>query len=107
MKVIIEAKNMTITEALRLHIERQAKKLEKLHKPITAVRVYLETIAKKHNDPLANGVTFRVEIPGKDVTIHKHAVDMYEAVIQAAKGAVRHVRKVAEKRIEKTRISTA
>lgn len=107
MKVIIEAKNMAVTEALRLHIERQASKLDKLKKRITMVRVYLETIAKKSNDPLANGVTFHVEIPGKDVTIHKHAADMYEAIVQAAEGAVRHVRKEAEKRITKTRVSPA
>lgn len=107
MNVIIESKNLTVTEALHLHILKQAKKLEKLKKPITAVRVYLETIAKKSNDPKANAATFKVEIPGKDVTICKHAVDMYEAIVQAAEGAARHVRKEAEKRIDRQRNKVA
>lgn len=104
MQVIVESKNLTITEALRLHVVKQAQKLEKLKKRITRVRVHLETIAKKSNDPKANGVTFHIELPGKDLTIQKHAVDMYEAIVQAAEGAVRHVRKVAEKRITKARL---
>jgi ribosomal subunit interface protein len=105
MQVIIDSKNLTVTEALRLHIVKQAQKLERLKKPITAVRVYLETIAKKHNDPKSNGVTFHVEIPGKDVTVQKHAVDMYEAIVQAAEGAVRQVRKSAEKKVTKARLA--
>lgn len=104
MQVIVESKNLTVTEALRLHILKQSKKIERLKKPITSVRVYLENIAKKSNDPKANGVTFHIEMPGKkDVTIQKHAVDMYEAIVQAAEGAVRHIRKEAEKRITKAR----
>lgn len=98
MQVIVEAKNLTVTEALRLHTQRQAHKLQKLEKLITTVRVYLETVAKKHNDPAGNTATFHVEIPGKDVTVTKKAVDMYEAVLAAAEGAVRQVRKVTEKR---------
>lgn len=105
MQVIIDSKNLTVTEALRLHIVKQAKKLERLNKPITAVRVYLETIAKKRNDPKANGVTFHVELPGKDLTITKHAVDMYEAIVEAAEGAARLVRKAAEKRATKERLA--
>ncbi|MBP7774643.1 ribosome-associated translation inhibitor RaiA [Candidatus Woesebacteria bacterium] len=98
MQVIVEAKSLTVTEALRLHVEKQAQKLLKLEKKITAVRVFLETVAKKRNDPAANTATFHVEIPGKDVTVTKHAVDMYEAVIAAADGAVKQVQKVMEKR---------
>jgi ribosomal subunit interface protein len=103
MQVIVESKNLTVTEALRLHILKQAQKIERLKKPVTAVRVYLENIKKKSNDPKANGVTFHVEMAGADVTVHKTAVDMYEAIVQAAEGAVRTVRKAAEKRLTKAR----
>ena len=103
MQVIVESKNLTVTEALRLHIVKQAQKIERLKKPVTAVRVYLENIKKKSNDPKANGVTIRVEMTGHDVTVHKTAVDMYEAIVQAVEGAVRTVRKSAEKRLTKAR----
>jgi len=104
MQVIVESKNLTVTEALRLHILKQAKKIERLKKPISAVRVYLENIAKKSNDPKANGVTIHVEMLGKkDITIQKHAVDMYEAIVQAVEGAASHIRKEAEKQLTKQR----
>ncbi len=97
MQIIVEGKNLTVTEALRLHTEKQAQKLEKVGHTITAVRVYLETVAKKHNDPSANTATFHIEIPGKDVTVSKKAIDMYEAIIAAAESAARQLNKAVEK----------
>ncbi len=97
MQVIVEGKNVLVTEALRLHAEKQAQKLGKVSHLISVVRVYLETVAKKHNDPSANTATFHIEMPGKDATITKKAVDMYEAIISAAEGAVRQVQKAVEK----------
>jgi ribosomal subunit interface protein len=94
---------MEVTEALRNHVTKHAEKLSRIGKKVIAVRVFLETVAKKSNDPHANHVTFRVMVPGKDVVVQKKAVDMYEAVVQAAHAAIRHVRKVAERRITKTR----
>lgn len=103
MTVLVEAKNLKVTDALRSHVTKQAAKLQKIGKSIVAVRVFLETVAKKNNDPHANKVTFKVSIPGKDVVVRKQAVDMYEAIVQAAKGALRQVRKTAERRLTKTR----
>lgn len=103
MTVLVEAKNLKVTEALRNHVTKQASKLQKIGKTIVAVQVFLETVAKKNNDPHANKVTFKVSIPGKDVIVIKEAVDMYEAVVQAARGALRQVRKSAERRITKAR----
>ncbi|MBP7768313.1 ribosome-associated translation inhibitor RaiA [Candidatus Woesebacteria bacterium] len=105
MQVIVEGKNLSITEALRQHATHQAEKLLKIGHNITKVRVYLETVAKKNNDPKANSVTFHVEISGADVTIEKHAVDMYQAIVDAAESAVRTVRKAAEKKITKARLA--
>jgi ribosomal subunit interface protein len=103
MTVLVEAKNLKVTDALRNHVTKQASKLQKISKAIVSVRVFLETVAKKNNDPHANKVTFKVSIPGKDVIVIKEAVDMYEAIIQAAHGALRQVRKTAERRITKAR----
>lgn len=107
MQVIVEAKNMNVTQALRNFIEEHAQKIEKVAHKITAVRVFLETIPKKNNDPQANQVTFLVEVPGKDVTVRKRAVDMYTAVVGAAHSSVRRVRKEMEKRQDKSRLKGA
>lgn len=98
MTVLVEAKNMEVTEALRQHVFQQAQRLTRLGKKIVSVRVFLETIPKKSNDPHANRVTFKVQVPGKDVVVIKQAVDMYEAIVEAAHSAFRQVRKFAERR---------
>lgn len=96
--MIVESKKLKVTQALRAFIEAQAEKLLKLEKRVTHIRVYLETIAKKSNDPGANSVTFHVSIPGKDLVVKKTAVDMYEAVVDATSGAMRQLRKHYERR---------
>lgn len=103
MTVLVEAKNLKVTDALRSHVNKQAAKLEKLGKGIVKVCVFLETVAKKSNDPHANKATFTVSIPGREVVVRKQAVDMYEAIVQAARGTMRQVRKTAERRITKHR----
>lgn len=98
MTVIVESKRMKITQALRDFVEKQAQRISKLNKDTKNVRVHLETVAKKSNDPLSNLVTFLIEIPGKNVVITKRAVNMYDAVVDASRGAVRQLRKRYEKR---------
>lgn len=107
MTVLVEAKNIEVTSALRMHVEKQAQKLSKLGDRITNVRVFLETVPKKSNDPHSNKVTFHVGVPGRDVVVIKQGVDMYEAVVQAARGAFRKVRKDFEKRQTKSRKAVA
>lgn len=103
MTVLVEAKNIEVTSALRMHVERQAEKLKKIGNRITDIRVFLETVPKKNNDPHSNKVTFKVSVPGRDVVVIKQGVDMYEAVVEAARGAFRKVRKTTEKRTTKAR----
>jgi len=103
MTVLVEAKNMEVTQALRRHVFQQAQRLTRLGKKIVGISVFLETIPKKSNDPHANKVTFKVRVPGKDVVVMKQAVDMYQAIVEAAHGAFRQVRKLAERRITTAR----
>lgn len=98
MTVIVESKRMKVTKALRDFIEKQTRKIVKLNKKTTNVRVHLETVEKKSNDPLSNVVTFLVEIPGKNIVITKRAVNMYDAIVDATSGAARQLRKRYEKR---------
>ncbi len=97
MTVLVESKQVKVTKALREFATKQANKLNKLGKKISKVTVYLETITKKSNDPQANKVTFTLEVPGKNVVVRKHAVDMYVAIVDAAHAAVRQLRKKVER----------
>lgn len=98
MTVIVESKRMKVTKALRSFIEKQTRKIVKLNKNAKNVRVHLDTIEKKSNDPLSNVVTFLVEIPGRNIVIKKHAVNMYDAIVAATESAARQLRKRYEKR---------
>jgi ribosomal subunit interface protein len=108
MTVIVESKQLRITQALRDFIERQSLKISKLGRHVFRIRVHLETIGKKNNDPQANSVTYHVEVPGKDIVVQRRAVDMYEAVVDATKAALRHLRKMKEKRVtvKRTKLAT-
>lgn len=97
MKCIVSSKNFEITESIRQHVEMQADKVYRLSDRITQVRIFLETIERKHNDPKANSATVVVEIPGKDIAVTKEAMEMYEAINHGFSAAARHLRKHFEK----------
>jgi ribosomal subunit interface protein len=97
MKVLIEGKEMSITPALQEHAQKQAHKIEKLGQKVIEVRLFLETIKRKSNDPTANRVTYQVSIPGEDVVVKVHAADMYEAIVKATDAARRKLRRMTEK----------
>jgi len=97
MQVIVEGKDMVVTPALQAHAQKQARKITKLHKHVIAIRLFLETVKKKSNDPSANQVTYEIDIPGQDVVVKAHATDMYEAITKATEVAQRKLRELAEK----------
>jgi ribosomal subunit interface protein len=97
MQILIEGKNLTVTEAIKLHATKQANKVLKLHKSVTSIRIFLETLKRKTNDPQANQVTYEIDIPGQDVVVKSHARDMYEAIVKATDAAQRKLRKLSEK----------
>ncbi len=97
MQVLIEGKEMVVSSAIQAHAQKQSQKITKLNKNVIAIRLFLETIKKKSNDPLANQVTYEIDIPGHDVVVKAHAADMYEAIVKATNAAQRKLRKMAEK----------
>ncbi|MBP7875951.1 ribosome-associated translation inhibitor RaiA [Candidatus Woesebacteria bacterium] len=103
MQVIVEGKEMAVTPALQAHAEKQAKKITNLNKHVIALRMFLETIEKKSNDPMANRVTYEIDIPGHDLVVKSHAADMYEAIVKATDAARRKLRKLAEKQRDLSR----
>lgn len=97
MQVMVEGKELVVTPAIQAHADKQARKILKLHKNVVSLRLFLETVKKKSNDPSANQVTYEVGIPGQDVVVKAHAADMYEAITKATEAAVRRLRELTEK----------
>lgn len=98
MTVLVQSNSLKVTKALQKFAEDQARKVFKLGKDVLKIRVYLEKIARRNNDPHANKVTYQVSTPGKDVVITKGATNMYDAIVDATDSAVRQVRKLYERR---------
>ncbi|MBU0979133.1 MAG: HPF/RaiA family ribosome-associated protein [Patescibacteria group bacterium] len=97
MKVLVDAKNFVVTAGLRQFVKRQADKLSKVAGKVTAVRVYLESVNKKTNDPQAKKVTFTIDIPGGSLVIKKKGVQMYQTIASTSRAALRSLRKRLEK----------
>ena len=100
MKVIVQAKSLTVTRALREFIERQSLKLNKLGQKISAVRVYLEQSTKKSSKNKNVLVKYRIEIPGEDVWVEVAGYDFYDAIVDAVETASRKLRKKKEKHLD-------
>jgi len=98
MKVLVDSKNFTVTQALRNFVVVQAQKFDRVSKRVLAVRVHLESNQKKNNDPMSNEVTYQIEVPGDDVIVKKRGSEMYKTIATASNIAVRHLRKQFEKR---------
>jgi ribosomal subunit interface protein len=109
MTVIIESKKMKVTKAIRLFTEKQALKISKLGKSVLDIKVHLETIARKKMNKDSNIVTYFISVPGKDIVVKSKSDDMYNAIVEATKSAVRKLRKVNEKRktIKRSRIASS
>lgn len=97
MQVIVESKEMQVTPAIQEHALRQARKVAKVYEKVLRVRLFLETIKKKRNDPSANIVTYTVEMPGVNAVVSARAADMYGAITKASDAAARRVRKELDK----------
>jgi ribosomal subunit interface protein len=98
MTVLVQSNSLKVSKALQRFVEDQAAKVRKLGKGVVQIQVYLESIAKKSNDPHANKVTYKVSIPGKDVVVTKNATNMYDAIVDATDSAARQMRKLYERR---------
>jgi len=102
MTVLVQAKSIPVTKALRAFVQQQAAKVARLTDRVSQITVYLEKTSKrKSNDPRATSVRYHIKLPGKDVVVRRKAVDMYDAIVDATDRATRQVRKLKEKRLQK------
>lgn len=106
MNVIVQAKSLKVTRALREFIQRQSNKLNKLKDlKISKVTVYLEQDTKKSTDSKKVSVKYNIEIPGKDLWIEINGYDFYDAIVDATDAALRKMRKTKEKKTDYRRLS--
>ena len=98
MNVIVQSKTMVVTEALRSFVVRQARKLDRRRQRISSVIVFLEAVKRKKNDVSATTARFLISVPGKTIVVQERAQDLYLAISQAARGAIRQVGKAKERR---------
>ena len=104
MNILVQAKNMKTTKALRTFIEDQLSKIKRLGLPIHRVQVFLENVTRKDNDPHRATVQLVTDIPKKGrITIESKTHDLYLAVSEATKSLMRHLRKEKEKLHDQTR----
>lgn len=104
MTIIVQAKSLPVTQALRTFVQNQAAKIAKFSGKVSQITVYLEKVTqRKTNDPSVASVKYHVKLPGKDIVVSRRAVDMYDAIVDATNRVSRQVRKLKEKRVDKKR----
>lgn len=101
MNILVHAKNMKTTKALRSFINSQIGKIKRLGLPIERVQVFVENVARKDNDPHRATVQVTADIPKKGrVVVESKAHDLYKAVGEATQSLMRQLRKEKEKRTD-------
>ena len=104
MKIFIYGKNLKLTAAIKNFTDKQIRrKFSKLGKKVQVVRIYLENIARKDNDPYSSSAKCKVEMSGKNLVIRSKAQEIYQAITLVVDAAWRKLRKVKEKRVDKKR----
>lgn len=98
MNVIVQSKTFKVTEAIRAFVERQLVKMFRKHDRISQVMVFLESVPKKKNDLSATSAKIYVNLPGKNIVAQEKAQDLYLAINEATRSAVRQLRKLRERR---------
>ncbi len=106
MNVIVQAKSLKVTRALREFIQRQSHKLSKLKDlKVTKVTVYLEQDTKKSTDSKKVSVKYSIEVPGKALWVEIDGYDFYDAIVDATNAALRKMLQNKEKKTDYRRLS--
>lgn len=103
--VIVQAKSLKVTRALREFIQRQSRKLDKLKDlKVTKVTVYLEQDTKKASSSKKVSVKYSIEVPGKALWVEIDGYDFYDAIVDATNAALRKMRENKEKKTDHRRL---
>ncbi|HQM15644.1 MAG TPA: ribosome-associated translation inhibitor RaiA [Candidatus Woesebacteria bacterium] len=98
MKVIVQAKEMKVTEGIRGFVmNKSTQMLGKFGRRVIGVKVYLEKIVRKKSDTDAAKAKIEIETPGENIVVESSSFDPYHAIAGAIKAGARRVRKKKEK----------
>lgn len=104
MKILVQAKNMKVTQAIYGFVDEKVKRnVSKFGHKVLAVKVYLENVARKKNDPEAASAKVEIEVPGNNIVVEGKSFDPYQAISQAIKAGGRRLRKNKEKKEKHSR----
>ncbi len=99
MKILVQAKNMRVTQGIKNFVEAKVvRQISKLGKRALTVKVYLENITRKKNDPNASQAKVQIDMPGESIVVEQKSFDPYQAISKAIKASARKLRKTKEKR---------
>jgi ribosomal subunit interface protein len=99
MKILVQAKDMKVTKAIYGFVDEKVKRnILKLGQKVIGVKVYLEKIARKKNDPESSTAKVEIEVPGNNIVVEGKSFDPYQAISQAIKAGGRRLRKDKEKK---------
>lgn len=101
MNVIVQSKTIPVTAAIRRVATMQAERLQKHSKKILQICVFLETVKRRKNEVTAAMAKFLIRMPGKEVIVQEHAVDLYQAIHDAANAALREINDFKERRLNR------
>jgi putative sigma-54 modulation protein len=106
MEIIIQGKNLEITESIRLYVEKVVRrKFKRISKRVLVIRVYLENIARKTGDNNRAIAKFKIDLPKKVVVVKRTANDLYKAIKDGADRSARAVKKIKQKRTHTKRLA--
>lgn len=103
MRLNIASRTLPITTALREFAKEQVEKFNKLHQRVSRVQIFLDQQVKGSKRDYNALVKYVVSLPGRTIVIRKTAHDMYQGIATATDRALRHVRKLKEKQIDRNR----
>jgi putative sigma-54 modulation protein len=83
MRIIIEAKNLELTQGLRDFIEKKFSSLEKITIPNAEVFVEIEKETMHHHKGKIFSAKAQVQVPGKMLLAKSEQDDMYKAIVGA------------------------
>lgn len=102
MKILVQAKNMKVTQAIYNFVdEKVARNISKFGHKVIGVKVYLENVARKKNDPDSATAKVEIEVPGNNIVVKGRSFDPYQAITQAIRSGRRKLRKDKEKKSKK------
>lgn len=97
MKLNIQARGMTLTDAMRTHVEDKLGKLDRILPGEVEAHVILQYESARHGATHFAEVTFRVW--DNDIVSKSEGEDLYKAITEVSEQVTKQLRRLKEKRV--------